>query len=151
MSFERIRIDQDGGVATVIIVHPPLTVLSAQVRSELDAALDQIDAKSTTSVVILTGSGTRAFAAGADIRELQRLSGKDAERMTQRWHRLFRRIEGFGKPVIAAVNGIALGGGCELAMACDLRYASATARFGQPEINLGLIPGWGGSQRLPRL
>ncbi|MXZ74927.1 MAG: hypothetical protein F4207_15885 [Gemmatimonadetes bacterium] len=151
MSFEQILKEQDGGVVTITIDHPPLNVLSAQVGRELGEALDQIDDDPTASVVILTGSGDRAFAAGADIRELQRLSGSDAEEMTHRWHRLFRRIEGFRLPVIAAVNGVALGGGCELAMACDLRYASEKARFGQPEINLGLVPGWGGTQRLPRL
>ena len=151
MSFEQILKEQDGGVVTITIDHPPLNVLSAQVGRELGEALDQIDDDPDASVVILTGSGDRAFAAGADIRELQRLSGSDAEEMTHRWHRLFRRIEGFRLPVIAAVNGVALGGGCELAMACDLRYASEKARFGQPEINLGLVPGWGGTQRLPRL
>lgn len=151
MSFEQILIEQDGGVVTITIDHPPLNVLSAQVGSELGKALDQIDGDPAASVAVLTGSGDRAFAAGADIRELQRLSGPGAEEMTHRWHRLFRRIEGFRLPVIAAVNGVALGGGCELAMACDLRYASGNARFGQPEINLGLVPGWGGTQRLPRL
>lgn len=151
MSFEQILIEQDGGVVTITIDHPPLNVLSAQVGHELGEALDQIDGDPDASVVVLTGNGDRAFAAGADIRELQRLSGSDAEEMTHRWHRLFRRIEGFRLPVIAAVNGVALGGGCELAMACDLRYASEKARFGQPEINLGLVPGWGGTQRLPRL
>ncbi len=151
MSFEKILLSQDGGVATVTINHPPLNVLSAQVGNELGEVLDRIDSDSTASVVILTGSGEKAFAAGADIRELQRLSGSDAEEMTHRWHRLFRQIEGFRLPVIAAVNGVALGGGCELAMACDMRYASEKARFGQPEINLGLVPGWGGTQRLPRL
>lgn len=151
MSFEQILIEQDGGVVTITIDHPPLNVLSAQVGRELGEALDQIDDDRVASVVVLTGSGDRAFAAGADIRELQRLSGSEAEEMTHRWHRLFRRIEGFRLPVIAAVNGVALGGGCELAMACDIRYASEKARFGQPEINLGLVPGWGGTQRLPRL
>ena len=151
MSFEQILIEQDGGVVTITIDHPPLNVLSAQVGNELGEALDRIDGDSSASVVVLTGSGDRAFAAGADIRELQRLSGSEAEEMTHRWHRLFRRTEGFRLPVIAAVNGVALGGGCELAMACDLRYASEKARFGQPEINLGLVPGWGGTQRLPRL
>ena len=151
MTFEQILINRDGGVVKIAINHPPLNVLSAQVGRELGEALDWIESDSAASVVVLTGSGDRAFAAGADIRELQRLSGSDAEEMTHRWHRLFRRIEGFRLPVIAAVNGVALGGGCELAMACDMRYASEKARFGQPEINLGLIPGWGGTQRLARL
>ncbi|MCY4546594.1 MAG: enoyl-CoA hydratase-related protein [Gemmatimonadetes bacterium] len=151
MTFEQILINRDGGVVTITINHPPLNVLSAQVGRELGEALDWIESDSAASVVILTGSGDRAFAAGADIRELQRLSGSDAEEMTHRWHRLFRRIEGSRLPVIAAVNGVALGGGCELAMACDMRYASEKSRFGQPEINLGLIPGWGGTQRLARL
>lgn len=151
MSFETIRINQDRGVVTLTINHPPLNVLNGQVGKELGEAFARINDDSMASVVVLTGAGNRAFAAGADIRELQRLSGAEAEEMTHRWHRLFQAIEGFRLPVIAAVNGMALGGGCELAMACDIRYASETAQFGQPEINLGLVPGWGGTQRLPRL
>lgn len=150
MSFETILINQEHEVVTIAINQPPLNVLSSQVGKELDVAFTDIDDDSSASVVVITGTGNRAFAAGADIKELQRLSGAEAETMAHRWHHLFRRIEGFRLPVIAAVNGVALGGGCELAMACDIRYASEVAQFGQPEINLGLVPGWGGTQRLPR-
>ena len=151
MAFETILIEQDEGIVTLSLNRPPVNALNTTVGAELREALDQIDHDSAARAVIITGSGDRAFAAGADIRELQDLAGPDAESMVQRWHHLFRWMETFRLPVIAAVNGVALGGGCELAMACDLRIASEQARFGQPEINLGLIPGWGGTQRLPRL
>ena len=100
---------------------------------------------------ILTGSGQKAFAAGADINELNLLDSVAGQRFSQRGNEILNFIENLGKPVIAAVNGAALGGGCELAMACTLRIASENARFGQPEVKLGLIPGYGGTQRLPRL
>ena len=151
MAFETILINQDEGIVTLSLNRPPVNALNTLVGTELREAFDQIDHDSAARTVIITGSGDRAFAAGADIRELQNLTGPDAELMVQRWHHLFRRMETFRLPVIAAVNGVALGGGCELAMACDLRIASEQAEFGQPEINLGLIPGWGGTQRLPRL
>jgi len=151
MAFETILVNQDKGIVTISLNRPPVNVLNSAMGTELWEAFDKIDHDSTARAVVITGSGDRAFAAGADIRELQDLTGADAESMVQRWHQLFRRIEIFRLPVIAAVNGVALGGGCELAMACDIRIASERARFGQPEINLGLIPGWGGTQRLPRL
>src|SRR5580692_10420320 len=102
-------------------------------------------------VVLLTGAGEKAFAAGADINEISRLDVATGEAKARRGQEVFRMIETFGKPVIACINGFALGGGCELAMACSMRLASETARLGQPEVKLGLIPGYGGTQRLPRL
>lgn len=151
MAFETILMDQDKGIVTLSLNRPPVNALNTSTGAELGEALEQIDHDSAVRAIIITGSGDRAFAAGADIKELQSLSGADAESMVQKWHQLFRRMETFRLPIIAAVNGLALGGGCELAMACDLRIAAEQARFGQPEINLGLIPGWGGTQRLPRL
>jgi enoyl-CoA hydratase len=151
MAFETILMDQENGVVVLTLNRPPVNVLNTTVGQELRAAFEEIDRDAAARAVIMTGGGERAFAAGADIRELQTLAGAEAEGMVQRWHHLFRRMETFRLPIIAAVNGVALGGGCELAMACDLRIASENARFGQPEINLGLIPGWGGTQRLPRL
>lgn len=151
MSFETILVHHAEGIVTVTLNRPPVNALNGTLGRELREAFEQIDQEAEARVVLLTGSGERAFAAGADIRELQTLGVAEAELMAQRWHQLFRRMETFRLPIIAMVNGVAFGGGCELAMACDLRIASETARFGQPEINLGLIPGWGGSQRLPRL
>lgn len=151
MSFDTILVHQVEGIVTVTLNRPPVNALNSALGRELREAFEQIDQDTGARVVLLTGSGERAFAAGADIRELQALGVAEAELMAQRWHQLFRRMETFRLPIIALVNGVAFGGGCELAMACDLRIASETARFGQPEINLGIIPGWGGSQRLPRL
>ena len=151
MSFETILINLDHGVATLVIKNPPLNVLSTQVGHEINKALDKIETDPAISVIVITGDGNKAFAAGADIRELQKLSGVEAEAMANIWDCLFTRIEEFRLPVIAAVNGMAVVGGCELAIACDIRYASENALFGQPAINLGIIPGWGGTQRLPRL
>jgi enoyl-CoA hydratase len=117
----------------------------------VDAAIADADRDTVIGAVVITGSGDRAFAAGADVKELSGDSPAGAYERARRTQAVFARIEQLGKPVIAAVNGVALGGGCELAMSCTLRLAAITARFGQPEINLGLIPGYGGSHRLPRL
>lgn len=152
MSFENLLVERDGAVTTITFNRPKvLNALNAQTLDELSAAVETAAADESTRVLILTGSGEKAFVAGADINELALqtpVGGRDHARKGQR---LFDRIERLGKPVIAAVNGFALGGGCELAMACTVRLAADTARFGQPEINLGLIPGYAGSQRLPRL
>jgi enoyl-CoA hydratase len=118
---------------------------------ELGQALDAISCDDTARAVILTGAGGKAFVAGADIAEFQAFSPRQAEAYALEGQAVFSRIEQLNRPVIAAVNGYALGGGCELAMACTLRVASRTATFGQPEVRLGLVPGFGGSQRLPRL
>jgi enoyl-CoA hydratase len=152
MSFENLVVERDGAVTLITFNRPKvLNALNAQTLTELRAAIEAAAADDTTRVLILTGAGDKAFVAGADINELAvqtPVGGRDHARHGQR---LFDRIERLGKPVIAAVNGFALGGGCELAMACTLRLAADTARFGQPEINLGIIPGYAGSQRLPRL
>lgn len=152
MPFENLLVDRDGPVATITVNRPKvLNALNTRTLDELRAALEVIAADDSTRVVILTGAGEKAFVAGADINEISVQAPVGGREHALRGQRLFDRIERLGKPVIAAVNGFALGGGCELAMACTLRLASDTARFGQPEINLGLIPGYAGSQRLPRL
>ena len=152
MSFQNLLVERHGAVTTISINRPKvLNALNAQTLDELGQAIDDVRKDDGVRVVILTGAGEKAFVAGADINELAvqtPVGGRDHARKGQS---LFDRIERLGKPVIAAVNGFALGGGCELAMACTMRIASDTAKFGQPEINLGIIPGYAGSQRLPRL
>ena len=141
----------EGRVATVTINRPDkLNALNAQVRQEFVAALDELRRNDEVRVVIVTGAGDKAFVAGADIKEFAGRSGYDQFQVTKGFG-IFEAPEKFPKPVIAAVNGFALGGGCELAMACDIRIASDRAKLGQPEINLGILPGGGGTQRLPRL
>jgi enoyl-CoA hydratase len=139
-------------ILTVTINRPDkLNALNEEVMDGLAAAFE--DARSNPGVggVILTGAGEKAFVAGADVRTIPALTPAGARAFAKKGQALFDRIEGLGKPVIAAVNGFAFGGGCELAMAATFRYASKNAKLGQPEVNLGLIPGYGGSQRLPRL
>jgi enoyl-CoA hydratase len=140
-----------GGVAVVTIERPEKrNALSAAVRAELIAALDALRDDDSVRVLVLTGAGERAFVAGADIAEFaERTPLEQRAAMTGR--RVFDEIAAFPKPVLAMINGYALGGGCELALACDVRLAADTAKLGQPEINLGIIPGGGGTQRLPRL
>lgn len=152
-SFEMITVAQDGTTAIITLNRPTvLNALNAQLLSELSTALSQADKDGGVRAVIITGSGEKAFAAGADIGELNALKnaaeGADKARVGQG---VTLQIEAMSKPVIMAVNGFALGGGCELAMAGDIRIASEKAKFGQPEVNLGLIPGYGGSQRTTRL
>ena len=152
MSFANLLVEHQGAIVTVTLNRPKvLNALNAQTLDELSRAFDDVRSAADVRVVILTGAGEKAFVAGADINELAvqtPVGGRDHARKGQS---LFDRIERLGKPVLAAVNGFALGGGCELAMACTMRIASDTAKFGQPEINLGIIPGYAGSQRLPRL
>jgi enoyl-CoA hydratase/carnithine racemase len=128
-----------------------LNALNRQTLVELLQAVHEIGQDDNIRGAIITGAGPKAFAAGADIKELAVMTPTEAQRLSHQGHILMDAIENLGKPVIAAVNGYALGGGCELAMACTIRIASETAKFGQPEVGLGLIPGYGGSQRLPRL
>ncbi len=152
MSDELVLTARDGAVATVTVNRPTvLNALNAETVADLTAVLGGLADEADVRCVILTGAGDRAFIAGADINEIARLTPVGARAMADAGHRLCALIEGLGKPVIAAVNGFALGGGCEVAMACTLRIAAATAKFGQPEIGLGIIPGFGGTQRLPRL
>lgn len=142
----------DDRVARVTVTRPKvLNALNAATITELLDAFGQLCADDAVRAIILTGAGERAFVAGADIAELARLQPAGAREVARRGQRLCDLIEGGGKPVVAAINGFALGGGCELAMACTLRVAADTARIGQPEINLGILPGYGGTQRLPRL
>ncbi len=152
MAFDNLLLERDGAVAIVTINRPKvLNALNTQTMDELRRAV--LDAKSDESVrvLILTGAGEKAFVAGADINELAVQTPTSGREHALAGQHVFDLIENLGKPVIAAINGFALGGGCELAMACTLRLAADTARLGQPEIALGLIPGYAGTQRLPRI
>jgi len=142
----------ENGILTITVNRPEkLNALNAAVFTELDLSMDEVAKNEDIRSVIITGAGQKAFVAGADISEFSSLNKNGAMDLSQRGHDIFLKIEQMHKPVIAAVNGFALGGGCELAMACHFRIASSNAKFGQPEVNLGLIPGYGGTQRLPRL
>lgn len=150
--FENLLLSREGAVALVTINRPQvLNALDSRTLDELRRAALELKHDASVRVVIVTGAGTKAFVAGADIRELAEQRPADAKEHAVRGQHVLDVIENLGKPVIAAVNGYALGGGCELAMACTLRIAADTARFGQPEVNLGLVPGFAGTQRLARL
>jgi len=152
MGYEHLLTERDGAVLIVTINRPPvLNALNAATLAELQRVLDDAGRDDGVRVLVITGSGERSFVAGADINELATQSPVGGREHARQGQAVFNRIERLGKPVIAAVNGFALGGGCELAMACTMRLAADSARFGQPEINLGIIPGYAGSQRLPRL
>ena len=152
MDLENIRVEKNGGVATVILDRPKvLNALNAATFAELTSVFGELETDTEVRVVLLTGAGERAFAAGADIRELEAAEEGAGKAFALRGQAVFRKIETLCKPVIACVRGFALGGGCELAMACTLRIAADDAKFGQPEVKLGVVPGYGGSQRLPRL
>jgi enoyl-CoA hydratase len=152
MTFENLLIERDEAVAVVTFNRPKvLNALNTQTMNELSAAIAGLKADAGVRAIVLTGAGEKAFIAGADINELAVQTPIQGKEHARRGQQIFDAIEQLGKPVIAAVNGFALGGGCELAMACTMRVAADTARFGQPEINLGIIPGYAGSQRLPRL
>ena len=151
MEFETIRIEVAERVATLTIDRPhKRNALNAQVRQELMEALDALAPRDDVRVVVITGAGDKAFVAGADIGEFAERSPLE-QRAAMEGRRAFNAVADFPKPVIASINGYALGGGCELALACDLRIAARSARLGQPEVNLGILPGGGGTQRLPRL
>lgn len=152
MTFETLLVERDGAVAVVTINRPKvLNALNTQTIDELERAMLEFERDDAVRAIVLTGAGEKSFVAGADINELAALSPAEGQRHGRRGQAVFDRIEQLGKPVIAALNGFALGGGCELAMACTMRIAADNARLGQPEINLGIIPGYAGSQRLPRL
>ena len=152
LKFENILYEKNGPIATVALNRPKvLNALNQTVFMELKAAFEDARDDSNVRGVILTGSGDKAFAAGADIAEMSNYSAFEAEEATRRAQAVTELIENLGKPVVAAVNGFALGGGCELASACTIRIASETAKFGQPEVKIGIMPGAGGTQRLPRL
>ena len=152
MSYENLKLVDQEGVLWVTVNRPEkLNALTVATVQELDRALGEAAADPGVLAVVVTGAGDRAFVAGADISELNQLGPEAAKEFALRGQAVFARIERMTKPVVAAVNGFALGGGCELAMACHLRVASTNAAFGQPEVKLGLIPGYAGTQRLPRL
>ena len=152
MSEQDVLYNVEDGVATITINRPDkLNALNVAVVKTLREYFRKAEEDPSVRVTILTGAGEKAFAAGADISEFKGKDSKTVRPLAQNGQDLCTYIEAMSKPVVAAVNGFALGGGCEIAMACDFRYASAKARFGQPEINLGLIPGFGGTVRLPRL
>ena len=152
MAYTTLLTDAAERVATVTINRPEkLNALDARARAELRDCFAALKSDPAVDVVILTGAGEKAFAAGTDIGELSALGAAGGKAFSEEGQSVFDAIANLGKPVIAAVNGYALGGGCELALACHIRIASSTARFGQPEVNLGIIPGYGGTQRLARL
>ena len=152
MAFENIRLEKKNQIAYVTIDRPKvLNALNMATMGELRAALTDLKQDREVRVVILTGGGEKSFVAGADIGELQKNNPVEAKEYTHRGQAVLDLIESLGKPVIACINGFALGGGCEIAMACTMRLASENAKLGQPEVKLGIIPGYGGTQRLPRL
>lgn len=152
MNYENLLIEQEGDIAIVYVNRPKaLNALNADTLREIDQAFTELENKQEVKVIILTGSGEKAFVAGADISFMKDLGALEAKEFATLGQRAFRSIENNKKPVIAAVNGFALGGGCELAMSCDVRIANNKAKFGQPEVNLGVIPGFAGTQRLSRI
>ena len=152
MNFENLLLEKKNAIAYVTINRPTvLNALNSATIEELRTAFHDIKRDDDVRVVILTGAGEKSFVAGADIGELSRQDAVGGKEYTHRGQSVLNLIENLGKPVIACINGFALGGGCELAMACTMRLASENAKLGQPEVKLGIIPGFGGSQRLPRL
>jgi enoyl-CoA hydratase len=152
MTLETLLVERKNNIARVTINRPDkLNALNARAKKELKEVFDELKTDSAVDVVIVTGSGEKAFVAGTDIRELTLLGAESGKEFSSDGQKVFDLIENLGKPVIAAVNGYALGGGCELALACHIRIASENAKFGQPEVSLAVIPGYGGTQRLARL
>ena len=152
MVLETLLYEVDDGIAVITVNRPDkLNALNALVLHELSQAFHQARSDGAVQGVVLTGAGAKSFVAGADIQQFPDLDALEGHRFALRGQAVFNRIEEMPKPVVAAVNGYALGGGCELALACHLRIASENASFGQPEVNLGILPGYGGTQRLPRL
>lgn len=151
-AFENILYEKKSSIAYITVNRPKvLNALNRATMADLRAAFEDARDDASVRVVLITGAGEKAFIAGADINELSQLSPVEAKEYTHRGQAVFDLIENLGKPTIACINGFALGGGCELAMACTIRLASENAKLGQPEVKLGIIPGYGGTQRLPRL
>lgn len=151
-SYQTISTSLENGILLITINRPDkLNALNSNVLNDLDLIIENIYKDQTIKAAIITGQGEKAFVAGADISEFMEIKNEEGSKLAKRGHDIFFKIENCPKPVVAAVNGFALGGGCELAMACHFRLASDNAKFGQPEVNLGLIPGYGGTQRLPML
>jgi len=152
MTFETILFEKKENYVIITLNRPDkLNALNKQVFYDLDSAVTEIEMDRSIKAVVLTGTGDKAFAAGADIKELNECNEPAGKMFSELGSKVMARIESLWIPVIAAVNGFALGGGCELTMSCHMRFASPNAKFGQPEVNLGIIPGYGGTQRLPRL
>ncbi|MDI3519423.1 MAG: enoyl-CoA hydratase [Caldanaerobacter sp.] len=152
MEYKNIEVKIEKGIATITINRPKaLNALNTETLEELKNVLEVLQNDDGVKVIVITGAGEKAFVAGADISEMKDMSVFEAKKFAELGQKVFRKIELMKKPVIAAVNGYALGGGCELALACDIRIASRNAKFGQPEVGLGIIPGFGGTQRLPRI
>lgn len=150
--YKTLLTSLENGIFTVTVNRPDkMNALNKDVMSDLDAVVDEIQNNSEIKAAIITGSGQKAFVAGADISEFVGLNKEEGMQLAKKGQDIFFKIENCNKPIVAAVNGFALGGGCELAMACHFRVASDNAKFGQPEVNLGLIPGYGGTQRLTQL
>lgn len=147
-----IKVEMSERLATITLNRPEaLNALNAKMLSELTMAFEHLSMAADVGAIILTGAGDKAFAAGADIKDMAGLNGMEMQRFSEKGRRLGDVMATCSKPILAAINGYALGGGCELALACDIRIASDRAKLGQPEVNIGIIPGFGGSQRLPRL
>lgn len=152
MSYSTLLVEMENGICTITINRPDkLNALNKEVFNDLDKVIDEVNNNPAIKTAIITGAGPKAFVAGADISEFGGLNREQAMALAKRGQDVFFKIENSRKPIVAAVNGFALGGGCELAMACHFRLCSENAKFGQPEVNLGLIPGYGGTQRLTQL
>lgn len=150
--FDNLLTSVDNHIMTITVNRPTsLNALNIQTIEEINMAIEQAKNNPDVKGIIITGAGNKAFVAGADISEIAELNEVNGRKFAERGQSVFENIENCEKPVVAAINGFALGGGCELAMACHIRVATASAKFGQPEVNLGLIPGYGGTQRLTRL
>ena len=147
--FVKLRIEE--GIAVITLDNPPVNVLNPRVLDELEANVDKVAVDSSVKGVVLTAAGANAFCAGADVKIFAFLGPEKIPEIIRLGHKIFSKIESLDRPVIAAINGLALGGGCELTLVCDIRVSSDRARFSQPEVTLGLIPAWGGTQRLARL
>ena len=152
MSYENVRLEKKGAIARVTIDRPKvMNALNRQTLGELSHAFDDVRDDAAVRVLVVTGAGDKAFVAGADINELARMKALEAKELAFYGQQVFARLERLGKPSIAMINGFALGGGCELALACTLRTASENAKLGLPEVSLGIVPGYGGTQRLARI
>lgn len=151
MQMRYLQVEKDGELVIITINRPEkLNVMNLEVMNEFISVLDNLE-NDSSKVVIITGAGQKAFSAGADIEYMSKIGSVEAEKYAIKGHEVLNKIERLEKPVIAAVNGYALGGGCELALACDIRFASINAQLGQPEVTIGICPGWGGTQRLLRI